>query len=201
MFEHVRNHHRLFSQIASWLKPEAKVFIHIFAHHTHAFLYEAEHEDDWMARYFFFGGIMPSADLLPLAAKDFFSEEQRWNVNGCHYQKALDAWLALHDAKRSTVMETLRPCYGIETNRWFHRWRLFYLACSELFGYNAGEEWSVLHYRFALQTQSMNPATKNNASLSLAVEWPVPPQHGSSAEATKCISLRKTKPSADIPEP
>lgn len=154
MFEHVRNHHRLFSQIASWLKPEAKVFIHIFAHHTHAFLYEAEHEDDWMARYFFSGGIMPSADLLPLAAKDFFNEEQRWNVNGCHYQKTLDAWLALHDAKRSTVMETLRPCYGIETNRWFHRWRLFYLACSELFGYNAGEEWSVLHYRFALKPKA-----------------------------------------------
>ena len=154
MFEHVRNHRQLFSQIATWLKPGAKVFIHIFAHHTHAFLYEAEHADEWMARHFFSGGIMPAADLLPLAAADSFDEEQRWNVNGRHYQKTLDAWLALHDSKRDTVMETLRPCYGSETNRWFHRWRLFYLACSELFGYNKGEEWSVMHYRFALKPKA-----------------------------------------------
>jgi cyclopropane-fatty-acyl-phospholipid synthase len=154
MFEHVRNHRQLFSQIATWLKPGAKIFIHIFAHHTHAFLYEAESDDDWMARYFFTGGIMPAADLLPLAARDSFDEEQRWNVNGRHYQKTLDAWLALHDAKRDTVIETLRPCYGPETERWFHRWRLFYLACSELFGYNKGEEWSVMHYRFALKPKA-----------------------------------------------
>ncbi|NCG09389.1 MAG: methyltransferase domain-containing protein, partial [Verrucomicrobia bacterium] len=154
MFEHVRNHRQLFTQIATWLKPAAKVFIHIFAHHTHAFLYEAEHEDDWMSRYFFTGGIMPAADLLPLAAADSFEEEHRWNVNGCHYQKTLDAWLALHDAKRETVMESLRPCYGSETDRWFHRWRLFYLACSELFGYHEGKEWSVMHYRFALKPKA-----------------------------------------------
>lgn len=151
MFEHVRNHRQLFTQIASWLKPDAKVFIHIFAHHTHAFLYEAEHPEDWMARYFFTGGIMPAADLLPLAAAHSFHEEARWHVNGCHYQKTLDAWLAQHDAKRETVMKTLRPCYGAETARWFHRWRLFYLACSELFGYNHGEEWMVMHYRFTLK--------------------------------------------------
>jgi cyclopropane-fatty-acyl-phospholipid synthase len=147
MFEHVRNHRQLFKQIANWLRPGAKAFIHIFAHHTHTFLYEAEHPDDWMARYFFTGGIMPAADLLPQAAAHF-TEETRWNVNGCHYQKTLDAWLALHDAKRESVMKTLQPCYGPETACWFHRWRLFYLACSELFGFNKGKEWSVMHYRF-----------------------------------------------------
>jgi cyclopropane-fatty-acyl-phospholipid synthase len=154
MFEHVRNHRQLFTQIATWLKPDAKVFIHIFAHHTHTFLYEAEHPDDWMARYFFTGGIMPAADLLPLASADAFHEDTRWEVNGCHYQKTLDAWLALHDAKRETVLETLRPCYGAETDRWFHRWRLFYLACSELFGYNQGVEWKVMHYRFTLKPRA-----------------------------------------------
>ena len=147
MFEHVRNHSQLFAQIAHWLHDDGKIFIHIFTHQTHTFLYEATDPDEWMSRYFFTGGIMPAADLLPCAAHDFL-EEARWNVNGKHYQRTLDAWLAKHDQEHTAVLKTLAPCYGDQTKRWFHRWRLFYLACSELFGYKNGKEWCVTHYRF-----------------------------------------------------
>jgi cyclopropane-fatty-acyl-phospholipid synthase len=147
MFEHVRNHSQLFNQIAHWLNENGKIFIHIFTHQTHTFLYEANDPDEWMSRYFFTGGIMPAADLLPCAANDF-EEEARWNVNGKHYQRTLDAWLAKHDEKRDAILKTLKPCYGDDTKCWFHRWRLFYLACSELFGYKNGQEWCVTHYRF-----------------------------------------------------
>ena len=148
MFEHLRNHQQLFKKIANWLTDEGTIFIHIFTHHTHAFLYQADDPNEWMSRYFFTGGIMPATDLLPTAAEDFI-EEERWEINGKHYQKTLDAWLALHDTHKESVLESLRPCYGTETHKWYHRWRLFYLACSELFGYDDGNEWFVIHYRFA----------------------------------------------------
>lgn len=149
MFEHVRNHHQLFKNLKSWLNDGGKVFVHVFAHRSHAYLFEERSSKDWMSKYFFSGGIMPSADLLPTAAQPSLTEEARWFINGQHYSKTLEAWLQEQDNNRDQVMATFRDCYGSSAKIWFQRWRMFYLACSELFGYNGGEEWCVMHYRFA----------------------------------------------------
>ncbi|HAV13388.1 MAG TPA: SAM-dependent methyltransferase [Opitutae bacterium] len=149
MFEHVRNHHALFERIHGWLKPSGKIFIHIFAHRSQAYLFEANSSKDWMSKYFFTGGIMPCVNLLPTAAADYFDEESRWEVNGQHYSKTLEAWLEKQDSKERQVLEIFYQCYGKDAKRWLQRWRMFYMACSELFDYNEGKEWFVMHYRFA----------------------------------------------------
>ncbi|MBI1319932.1 MAG: methyltransferase domain-containing protein [Candidatus Hydrogenedens sp.] len=147
MFEHVRNHRELFNRIESWLAPGGKLFVHIFCHRRFCYPYVAEDEANWMARYFFTGGIMPSFDRLPeLGVLELGG---RWEVNGMHYGKTLRHWLATHDAKRDTLMPILAETYGSgDASRWFHRWRLFYLACAELFEYKGGTEWFVAHYLF-----------------------------------------------------
>lgn len=149
MFEHVRNHRKLFGQIHDWLKSGGKCFVHIFSHNSQTYLFEAQSAKDWMSRYFFSGGIMPSSNLLIEAAKDILRCEEMWYINGNHYSKTLEAWLAKQDAHETIVMDTFRECYGKDATLWFQRWRIFYMACSELFAYNEGKEWPVMHYRFA----------------------------------------------------
>lgn len=149
MFEHVRNHRQLLRKIDSWLAPGGKLFVHIFAHREEAYLFDVKSSKDWMSKYFFTGGIMPSADLLPTAA-ELLKEEKRWEVDGTHYSKTLEAWLAKQDANKDEVMNEFKKCYGRDKAKlWFQRWRIFYMACSELFGFKGGSEWLVMHYRFA----------------------------------------------------
>ncbi|HKK18184.1 MAG TPA: class I SAM-dependent methyltransferase, partial [Opitutales bacterium] len=148
MFEHVRNHRKLFQRIDTWLRPGGKCFVHIFSHQTETYLFEARGAKDWMSRYFFSGGIMPSSNLLIAAAKGILACEEKWYVSGEHYSRTLEAWLAKQDAKRDEVLRTFRECYGKDAALWFRRWRIFYMACSELFAYNEGREWPVMHYRF-----------------------------------------------------
>ncbi|TVP80695.1 MAG: class I SAM-dependent methyltransferase [Puniceicoccaceae bacterium] len=149
MFEHVRNHRQLLGQIAAWLRPGGQLFVHIFTHRVATYLFEAKSSKDWMSKYFFTGGIMPAVDLLPTAARGFLEEAQRWKVNGTHYSRTLEAWLAQQDAHSEAVLEIFRGCYGPKQAKlWAQRWRIFYMACSELFAYNHGEEWPVTHYRF-----------------------------------------------------
>lgn len=149
MFEHVRNHRSLFQRLRQWLRPGGKLFVHVFAHKQHSYLYEAEEPGDWMSRYFFTGGIMPAADLLPAAANDILALEDNWAVNGVHYSKTLEAWLRKQDASEPEILRIFQGCYGGRNRLWTQRWRMFYMACSELFAYNKGEEWLVMHYRFS----------------------------------------------------
>jgi cyclopropane-fatty-acyl-phospholipid synthase len=147
MMEHVRNHPALFERIASWLAPGGEVFAHIFCHRSRTYTYEVEGASDWMAQHFFTGGMMPSEGLFSRYQEHLHLRDQ-WRVNGQHYQRTCDAWLAKLDAQREVVMPILRDGYGKDAERWFQRWRLFFLACSELFAYDAGEEWFVSHYRW-----------------------------------------------------
>ncbi len=148
MFEHVRNHRKLFRRIGGWLAPGGKLFVHIFAHRKHTYLFEERSAKDWMTRYFFTGGIMPSAGLLPAAADGILAPAGRWPVNGRHYSRTLEAWLRRQDAARDELMPLFREVYGRDARIWFQRWRIFYLACSELFACHGGEEWLVMHYLF-----------------------------------------------------
>ena len=148
MLEHVRNHAHVFKQIASWLKPDGRLFVHVFSHRLYAYPFEVDGDKDWMARYFFTGGIMPSHNLFRHYNRHL-EVEQDWQLSGIHYQKTLDAWLRKMEASKCKVLEIFEETYGSDqATIWFHRWRMFFMACSELFGYAGGNEWGVSHYVF-----------------------------------------------------
>ena len=149
MFEHMRNHDVLLGKIASWLRPRGQLFVHIFCHRNLMYPFETTGDDNWMGRYFFTGGLMPAADTL-LHFQRELRIEQRWLLPGTHYQKTSDHWLANQDANRDEVMAVLGAAYGPqEAARWHQRWRMFWMSCAELFGYDGGREWLVAHYRFS----------------------------------------------------
>lgn len=148
MFEHMRNYATLLGRIAGWLRPGGKVFVHIFAHKTVMYPFETAGGDNWMGRHFFTGGLMPASDTL-LWFQHALQIEQRWHVDGTHYQRTANQWLANQDARRELVMATLGVAYGPKfAPLWFQRWRMFWMACAEMFGYADGQEWLVAHYRF-----------------------------------------------------
>lgn len=149
MFEHMRNYAVLMERISRWLDADGRLFVHIFCHRDLMYPFTTGDDYDWMARYFFTGGLMPAEDTLPQFHDHMVLEEQ-WRVAGTHYQLTSEAWLANLDANEDAVMDVLRATYGAaEARRWFNRWRMFFLAVAELFGYAGGSEWFVAHYRFA----------------------------------------------------
>ena len=149
MLEHVRNYDTLFARMRTWLQPDGRLFVHVFCHDRFAYPFEVNGDNDWMARYFFTGGIMPSADLLPRFDRDLVCLE-KWMVNGTHYAKTLEAWLVNMDAARDELMPLFRQTYGADPAlQWWVYWRIFFLACAELFNYREGREWYVSHYLFA----------------------------------------------------
>ena len=148
MFEHMRNYQILFERIAGWLKPEGKLWFHIFVHRTMPYFFQDDGKADWMARHFFTGGLMPSWDL-PLQIPSPLMLENRWAVKGTHYAKTSRAWLNLIDANKDSVRKVFAESDDpTETTVLFNRWRMFFMACEELFAYNDGREWYVGHYLF-----------------------------------------------------
>ncbi len=148
MFEHMRNYKKLLSKISSWLHDGGKLFIHIFTHQSVVYPFENQGEADWMAREFFSGGMMPSHDLL-LHFQDDLIIEDVWRMSGTHYEKTSLAWVDKMDANKDIVMKIFSETYGDDAKLWFQRWRIFFMSCEKLFGYNNGSEWGVSHYRFS----------------------------------------------------
>jgi cyclopropane-fatty-acyl-phospholipid synthase len=145
MFEHVRNWPELLRRVHRWLEPGGRLFVHVFAHRRFAYPFEVDGDGDWMARNFFTGGIMPSHDLLARVGGPLEIED-RWVVPGTHYARTAEAWLARLDAGRDRAVAALsRTMPPREADLQVGRWRIFFLACAELFGFAGGDEWVVSH--------------------------------------------------------
>ena len=144
MLEHVRNYPALLRRVAGWLEPDGRLFVHVFSHRRFAYPFSS----GWMARNFFTAGTMPSHDLLPSLA-DGLALERRWAVGGEHYARTSEAWLERLDGRQTEVLRVLADRYGAEARRRLQMWRVFFMACAELWGFRGGREWGVSHYRFA----------------------------------------------------
>ena len=148
MFEHLRNYDALLARIAAWLRPQGKLFVHIFAHRTLMYPFETSGADNWLGRHFFTGGLMPSLDTLLWFQRDL-TLERRWVIDGTHYQRTAEHWLQNQDRQRAAALAELAGAYGYHNaSLWLQRWRMFWMACAETFGYSRGREWLVGHYRF-----------------------------------------------------
>ncbi len=148
MFEHMKNYQRLLQNVSRWLRSDGKLFVHIFTHQKFSYHFVVRDQTDWMSRYFFTGGQMPSHQLLA-SFQDDLKLEQDWKVNGRHYQQTAEHWLENMDRHRAEIEPLVAATYGAEqTTKWWVYWRVFYMSCAELWGYRDGEEWLVSHYRF-----------------------------------------------------
>jgi cyclopropane-fatty-acyl-phospholipid synthase len=145
LLEYLHNWRETLARIAGMLTPEGKLFAHLFSHCRFSYPYESEGEDTYLGRYFFAGGLMPSVDLLSRFQDDLVLEN-RWSVSGAHYRKTAEAWLARLDSGKAAVLPILRENHGVEGSVWLQRWRLFFMACAEMWGYREGDEWGVSHY-------------------------------------------------------
>jgi cyclopropane-fatty-acyl-phospholipid synthase len=146
MFEHVMNWRELMTRMRSWLKPDGRFFMHIFTHRAGAYRFDRTDGEDWIARHFFSGGVMPSHHLIRQYA-DLFEVEKEWRWSGTHYQRTALDWLGRFDAQHDEIEAILRKAHGNDTALWMRRWRRFFLVTSGLFGYADGSEWGVSHYR------------------------------------------------------
>ena len=146
MFEHMSNWRTLLERVRTWVKPDGRVFIHIFTHRSTPYRFDHNDEADWIGKYFFTGGIMPSHGLIT-HFPDLFEVEADWVWNGRHYELTALDWLANMDRNSAEVMRVLKGAYGAEAGVWYKHWRLFFLATAALFGPNRGEEWAVSHYQ------------------------------------------------------
>ena len=154
MFEHMRNYRELYRRVSTWLKPRGKFFKHIFCHRSCVYAFVDQGPSDWMSRHFFSGGIMPSDDL-PLRFQEDLRLVSQWRWNGGHYEKTANAWLANMDAEKERIMPIMAATYGAgNAAKWFMRWRIFFMACAELFGHAGGREWYVSHYLFERQDEA-----------------------------------------------
>ncbi len=162
MLEHTRNWEVLFGRIARWLAPGGRFFMHVFCHRDAPYAFEDRDASDWMSRYFFSGGMMPS-DHLPLHFQNDLRLLERWRWNGQHYERTLNAWLALMDAQRAELHPLFVEVYGSDADCWWERWRLFFMACAELFGYRGGEQWWVGHYLF--EARALEAARRSGLAL------------------------------------
>jgi len=146
MFEHMKNYQELLRKLKIWLLPKGKLFVHIFCHKDYAYNYDSE--TDWLAEHFFSGGTMPSNDLLLYFQNDF-SLSNHWVIDGEHYKKTANAWLANMKKHKKNILSIISSTYGDrETKKWWVYWKLFFIACAETWGYQKGSQWLVSHYLF-----------------------------------------------------
>ena len=148
MFEHTKNTKKLMNLINDWLNPNGLFFMHVFAHKENPYYFDRDQKNAWMAKYFFTGGMMPNHNLFK-DLKSNLEYQKSWILSGEHYERTSNAWLDKMDQNKSKILSLFERSNGSSVaKRKFHFWRLFYIACAEIFGYDNGNEWVVSHHLF-----------------------------------------------------
>ncbi len=145
MFEHLRNYQEMFKRVSNWLNSDGRLFLHVFCHISNPYLFETTGKTDWMGKYFFTGGTMPSDDLFYYFADDLIIENH-WRINGSNYGRTSEAWLKNLDCSKESISKIFEGTYGSSAPIWLQRWRMFFMSCAELFSFRNGNEWFVSHY-------------------------------------------------------
>lgn len=145
MFEHMSNWKALLERTRDWMKPDGRLFVHVFAHRISCYRFDHADKEDWIAQHFFTGGLMPSHGLMREFGESF-TVEREWRWNGKHYARTALDWLRNMDGNREEVRAIFETTYGRDAALWLRRWRLFFLATAGLFGHADGMEWGVSHY-------------------------------------------------------
>ncbi|MBW9091839.1 class I SAM-dependent methyltransferase [Rhizobium wenxiniae] len=145
MFEHMSNWRKLFERARDWVKPEGRLFLHVFTHKDRSYRFDHDDPSDWIAHHFFTGGIMPAHDL-PHRFADLFAVEEEWRWSGTHYRRTALDWLTNFDREIDRIQPIFTEVYGKDASLWSRRWRLFFLATAGLFGHDNGDVWGVGHY-------------------------------------------------------
>lgn len=145
MFEHMSNWRKLFERARDWVKPEGRLFLHVFTHKDRSYRFDHDDPADWIAHHFFTGGIMPAHDL-PHRFENLFAVEEEWRWSGTHYRRTALDWLANFDQGSDQIEPIFAEVYGKDVPLWLRRWRLFFLATAGLFGHDNGDIWGVGHY-------------------------------------------------------
>ncbi len=148
MFEHMSNWRGLLGRARGWLRPDGRLFLHVFSHRSRPYRFDPEDKADWIAQHFFTGGIMPSHGLIR-QFPELFAVEAEWRWSGRHYRRTALDWLTNYDRQEDAIGRVLRDAYGADAGLWRRRWRLFFLATAGLFGFEDGSEWGISHYRLA----------------------------------------------------
>ncbi len=144
MFEHMRNWKELLRRISTWLDDGGKAWTHVFSHRTLPYLFEGT----WAAERFFTAGLMPSHELFAFFQDDLVLAD-RWVVDGTHYARTLQAWLARLDAEPERALALLgEGRTEAEAKTLLGGWRLFLLSTDEIWGYKGGDRWLVSHHLF-----------------------------------------------------
>ena len=145
MFEHMSNWRELLYRARSWLVADGRLFLHVFTHKSHSYRFDHTDKNDWIAQYFFTGGIMPAHDL-PHRFPDLFTVENEWRWSGENYRRTAMDWLENFDDHQAQIEPILNTVYGKDAGLWRRRWRLFFMATAGLWGHDGGREWGVGHY-------------------------------------------------------
>ena len=147
MFEHMRNWNKLLKNISTWLSDDGFLFVHIFTHKNLSYLLNGKEKINWMSENFSKEGMFPSQYLLPIC-NDHLITKKMWHVNGKHYAKKHYALglIILIKIKKLFILYLKNTILKKKSSTLFCRWRIFFIACEELFGFGKGEEWFVTHY-------------------------------------------------------
>ena len=143
--EQIRSLPEVLDQLAHLTNREATVFVQLLSYTDYWWEFEDRGPDAPLPPSDSGDG-MPSHNLFHRLIEPHRVEESWW-MDGSHYRRTVEAWLARLDASRPAVATILRPIFGDDTKLLIQRWRIFLMACSELVGFAGSELLGVSHHR------------------------------------------------------